>query len=95
MQKNKTSLFRSFSIPTHFQSIKDIFSLRITRTVDGYRRISVNNLLLPVPKVLPSDKLNLHISPLNSLVFELRTWKNNSQLDVKKIKNTDIEGVHF
>lgn len=92
---NKKSLFRDFSIPAPFQSIKDIFCLRTHRTVDGYRNISLNNLQLAMPKALPGDKLNLRIYPLNSLVSELRIWKGSSLLDVRKIKITDLKGVHF
>jgi transposase InsO family protein len=92
---NKKSLFRDFSIPAPFQSIKDIFCLRTHRTVDGYRHISLNSLQLAVPKALPGDKLNLRIYPLNSLVAELRIWKSTSLLDVRKIKNADLKGVHF
>jgi hypothetical protein len=89
------SLFRNFSIPSPFQSIKDIFCLRTHRTVDGYRHISLNNLRLPIPKALPGDKLNLRIYPLNSFVSELRIWKYPVLLDVRKIKNADLKGVHF
>jgi len=92
---NKQSLFRDFAIPAPFQSIKDIFCLRTHRTVDGYRHISLNNLRFPVPKALPGDKLNLRIYPLNSFVSELRIWKQTILLDVRKIKNTDLKGVHF
>jgi len=92
---SKKSLFRDFSIPAPFQSTKDIFCLRTHRTVDGYRQISLNNLQLAVPKAMPGDKLNLRIYPLNNLVSELRIWKSNSLLDVRKIKNTDLKGVHF
>jgi hypothetical protein len=92
---NKQSLFRNFSIPPPFQSIKDIFCLRTYRTVDGYRNISLNNLRFQVPKAIPGDKLNLRIYLLNSFVSELRIWKHNSLLDVRKIKNADLKGVHF
>jgi hypothetical protein len=92
---NKQSLFRDFCIPAPFQSLKDIFCLRTYRTVDGYRNISLNNLRFPIPKALPGDRLNLRIYPLNSVVSELRIWKHNSLLDVRKIKNTDLRGVHL
>ncbi len=92
---NKQSLFRNFSIPAPFQSLKDIFCLRTQRTVDGYRQISLNNLQLPVPKALPGDKLNLRIYPLNSFLTELRIWKYHTLLEVRKIKTADLKGVHF
>jgi hypothetical protein len=71
------------------------FRERTSRTVDGYRNISLNNLRFQVPKAIPSDTLNLRIYPLNSFVSELRIWKHNSLLDVRKIKNADLKGVHF
>jgi hypothetical protein len=92
---NKQSLFRNFCIPAPFQSLKDIFCLRTHRTVDGYRNISLNNVRFPVPKALPGDTLNLRIYPLNSFVSELRIWKHHTLIDVRKIKNTDLKGVHF
>jgi hypothetical protein len=92
---NKQSLFRNFSIPHPFQSLKDIFCLRTYRTVDGYRNISLNNLRFHVSKALPGDTLNLRIYLLNSFVSELRIWKHTALLDVRKIKNADLKGVHF
>src|SRR5208283_2341328 len=38
------SLFREFKVRPPYQSAKDIFCLRLDRTVDPYRRISINNL---------------------------------------------------
>ncbi len=44
--KEKRSLFRAFQIKPPYQSVKDIFCLRMDRTIDPYRRISINNLQL-------------------------------------------------
>lgn len=38
------SLFREFQVRPPFQFVKDIFCLQIERTIDPYRRISINNL---------------------------------------------------
>ena len=46
--KEKQSLFREFKIKPPYKSVKDIFCLRLDRTVDAYRRVSLNNRLLPV-----------------------------------------------
>src|SRR4030042_101890 len=40
--KEDRSLFRTFQIKPPYQSTKDIFCLRIDRTIDSYRRISIN-----------------------------------------------------
>src|SRR4030043_1258098 len=42
--KQRQSLFREFTIKPPYQSVKDIFCLRMDRTIDPYRRISINNL---------------------------------------------------
>ena len=51
--KENNSLFREFNIIPPYQSPKDIFCLRVNRTIDAYRKISLNNLQLKV-KVLQS-----------------------------------------
>jgi len=52
--QEKKSLLREFQIKPPFQSIKDIFCLRMQRTTDAYRKISINNLVLKV-KVMPQQ----------------------------------------
>jgi len=54
--KEGTSLFREFKIRPPYQSVKDIFCLRLDRSVDPYRRISINTLTLKVNGVDPGDK---------------------------------------
>jgi hypothetical protein len=93
--KEKKSLFREFSLKPPFQSPKDIFCLRITRSVDPYRRVSLKNLLLKVHKAVPHDRLTLRIYPLDGPVSEIRFWRNDQLLDVQRIKNEDLRGVHF
>ena len=60
--KDKRSLFREFQVRPPFQSVKDIFCLRINRTIDPYRRISINNLQL---KVNNATKKNCNASYLS------------------------------
>ncbi len=93
--QEKRSLFREFQVKPPFQSTKDIFCLRTIRTVDSYRRISINNMLLKVQNAVPHDTVTLRIYPLNNRVSEIRFWDKDKLLDVKKIKNTDLKGVHF
>ncbi len=93
--KEKQSLFREFKIRPPFQSVKDIFCLRMKRTVDPYRRISINNLPIKVNHATPRKEVTLRIYPLNKDISEIRFWCEDKLIDVQKIKNSELKGVHF
>ena len=59
--KEKRSMFRNFIIKPPFQSIKDIFCIRITRTVNPYRKISINNVELKANHVPIGAKVELRV----------------------------------
>jgi len=88
--KDKKSLFREFAVPPPYQSVKDIFCLRLNRMVDPYRRISLNNLLLKVNGVTSGNTVNLRIYPMNNRLSEVRFWCANRLVDVQRIKNCDL-----
>ena len=92
--KEKQSLFREFKIPPPFQSPKDIFCLRMDRTADSYRRVSINHVQFKV-HADPRKQVNLRIYPLNDQLFEIRFWCEGKLTDVYKVKNSDLEGVQF
>jgi len=92
--KEKRSLFREFSIRPPFQSVKDIFCLRVDRIVDPYRKISIHNLQFKV-HADPRKQINLRIYPLNDEISEIRFWCEGKLIDVQKVKNSDLKGVHF
>jgi len=92
--KEKRSLFREFKIRPPFQSVKDIFCLRMNRIVDSYRKISIHNLQFKV-HADPRKHVNLRIYPLNDEISEIRFWCEGKLIDVQRIKNSDLEGVHF
>ena len=92
--KEKKSLFREFNIKPPHQSTKDIFCLRLQRTIDAYRRISINNLLLKVHGN-PYETVELRIYPLNNTISEVRFWCNDKLIDVQKVKNTNLPVVYF
>jgi len=46
--REKRSLFREFEIPKPYESIKDIFCFRISRTTDGYRKFGISNVMFKV-----------------------------------------------
>jgi len=74
-RKAGNSLFRPFALPKPYQSAKDIFCLRLTRTLDGYRRISLDRHSIEVPKVDVREDVDLHLVPdLEKKVLEVRIW---------------------
>lgn len=93
--KTKQSLFRQFKIKPPYKSVKDIFCLRLDRTVDAYRRVSLNNRLLPINHASPGDTLNVRLYPMSNGLTELRFWHNDQLLDVQHLKTIDLKGVQF
>ncbi|MDO9527922.1 MAG: hypothetical protein Q7J27_02050, partial [Syntrophales bacterium] len=93
--EEKRSLFREFRVRPTYQSVKDIFCLRIERTIDSYRRISVNNLQLKVNNATPGKRVTLRIYPLNKDISEVRFWCDDNLIDIQRVKNSDLKGVHF
>lgn len=93
--KEKRSLLREFKIRPPFQSVKDIFCLRMNRTIDPYRRISIHNLQLKVNHATPREKVTLRIYPLNNQVSEIRFWCEDKLIDIKRVKNSELKGMQF
>jgi len=93
--KEKKSLFREFAIKPPYESVKDIFCLRMQRTIDAYRRISIDNLQLKVNKAIPRETVNLRIYPVSNTLAEVRFWCHNKLIDVQRVKISDLNSVHF
>ena len=93
--KEKRSLFRAFQIKPPYESVKDIFCLRMDRTIDPYRRISINNLPLKVNHATPGKTVNLRIYPSTLEVSEIRFWCEGKLIDTQRVKNSDLKGMHF
>ena len=93
--REKRSLFRPFQIKPPYQSTKDIFCLRMDRTIDPYRRISINNLQLKLNHATPGKIVNLRIYPSTIEVSEIRFWCEGKLIDVQRVKNSDLKGMHF
>ena len=69
------SLFRPFSLPKPYTSPKDVFCLRESRIVNGYRRISLFNHTIEVPKVELHEEVEIHLVPDTAKqVMEVRIW---------------------
>ncbi len=92
----KKSLFREFTVPPPFQSSKDIFCLRAERIVNPYRKISFNNLEFRMEGVPIRGTVQLRIVPnKKSGLAEIRFWYGNRLVGIQKVKNKDLNLVHF
>ena len=93
--QEKRSLFREFTIQWPYHSTKDIFCIRIGRTVDAYRKIALHNLQLRVKNARPRQKVIVRMYPQEDGVTELRVWSDCTLLDVQRVKTVDLKAVHF
>lgn len=93
--KEKKSLFREFAIKPPYESVKDIFCLRMKRVIDPYRKISISNLQLKVNNATPREVVNLRIYPMTNGISEVRFWCRNKLLDVQRAKTSDLGIIHF
>lgn len=92
----KKSLFREFKVPPPFQSSKDIFCLRAERVVNPYRKISFNNLEFKLSGVPIRETVQLRIVPdKDGGLAEIRFWCKNKLVGIQKVKNEDLNLVHF
>ncbi len=94
--REKRSLFTEFTIRPPFKSTKDIFCLRVDRIVNPYRKVSINNLELKVPKAPLHERIQLRITPdKESGLSEVRFWHEGELLGIQKVKNSDLNLVQF
>ncbi len=89
------SLFRPFTLPKPYTSPKDVFCLRETRMVDGYRRISLFNHTIEVPKVPIREEVEIHLIPDTSKqIMDIRIWWNNKLIHTVSLPLNQFR-VHF
>jgi hypothetical protein len=94
-RKAGTSLFRPFSLPKPYVSPKDVFCLRDTRMINGYRRISLFNQEIKVPNVPLREEVELHMVPnLERQILEVRIWWNHKMVHSINLPLADLR-VHF
>jgi hypothetical protein len=93
--REKNSLWRPFEVQSPLTDFKDIFCLRTTRIVDGYRKVSLKKIQLTVPHVPPRHEVELRLYPLPSQnLTEVRFWFKGSFMGSQIVKGTNIAGVH-
>lgn len=94
--KEGKTMFRPFQVPPPFESAKDIFCLRITRTVDAYRKISLQGLEMKVSGVEPRQEVELRLYPdVKHGITEVRFWWRGRFMGSQRVKNDDIPIVHL
>jgi hypothetical protein len=80
-RRDGNSLFRPFSLPKPYTSPKDVFCLRETRVVNGYRRISLFNHIIEVPNVELYEDVDIHMVPDTAKqIMEIRIWWNDKMV---------------
>jgi len=63
---------------------------------NSYRKISINNLELKVPKAPLHERIQLRIVPdRESGVSEVSFWYEDELLGIQKVKNSELNLVHF
>jgi hypothetical protein len=94
-RKVGTSLFRPFSLPKPYTSPKDVFCLRDTRTLNGYRRISLFNQEIEVPHVPLREDVELHMIPdFGRQILEVRIWWSKKIVHSVNLPLANLR-VHF
>ena len=89
------TLFRPFVLPKPYSALKDVFCLRSTRMLNGYRRISLCGKEYPIPHVPPHAHVDLHFTPLNADQVEVRVWYEKKMVHSFVLASANLRGVHF
>jgi hypothetical protein len=72
------TLFRPFSPPKPYTCPEDVFCLRETRQVNGYRRISLFKHDIEVPNVQLYEQVEVHLMPdMVRQIMDIRIWSND------------------
>jgi len=83
-------------IPSPYESVKDIFCLRVKRKVDPYHKISIDNLKFRVHKAPLREEVELRIAPDEKTgMAEVRIWYKDILTDVYQVKNSDLNLVRL
>lgn len=91
------SLFKPLRSSKPNVDLNDLFCLRAQRTVDAYRKISLDGVSIVVPKGLPRHTVDLHIIPLpEKNIAQIRFWQTGSFLGTQHVPLSQLKTVvHF
>jgi len=91
----KKSLFRSWSIPRPFLSLRDIFALRCKRLIDNYHSVYIRPLRVKLAHVESRQPVDIRIYILAPDFYELRFWYQAKLIKVIRQKIKGFLPVHF
>jgi len=75
------TLFRPFAPPKPYTAAEDVFCLRETRRVNGYRRISLFKHDIEVPNVSLYEDVDIHLIPdIPRQLMDIRIWWNDKMV---------------
>lgn len=96
-KKDNKSLFRPFTLPKPYTSIKDIFCIRHKRDADGYRKISILGQSIQISGIEPREEVELHIVPDETKnLVEIRVWAHAKLVHSVNLPVSDfLNAVHF
>jgi hypothetical protein len=90
------SLFRPLVLPAPYHAAQDVFCLRETRVVNGYRRISLFDQEFPVPHVPLREQVQVHLVPdFDKKIVDLRIWWSQRLVHSFSLPLSQVRGVHF
>ncbi len=80
-----------------FESLKDVFCLRVERMINSYRKVSLNKLERKVSGASLHSRVQMRIVPdKKNRIAEVCFWYQTANLlDIQKVKNGDLNLVHF
>lgn len=94
--KEGKTLFRPFEIPKPYESVKDIFALRVTRMTDGYRTVSFMGTKLKVPNGKCYVHVELRMYPdITNKTVGVRFWQDQKYLGSITVGLDKIPLVRF
>jgi len=95
-RKEGNSLFRPFALPKPYTSAKDVFCLREKRMVNGYRKISLFNHDIAVPKAPLREEVEVRLIPdVERDALEVRIWCDNRMVQSVTYPLKEFPRVHF
>lgn len=94
-QAKGNSLFRPFNLPKPYTSLKDVFCMHDSRTLNGYRKISLAGQEYEIPKVDPREIVELHLYLIDASLVEIRIWINHKMVHTLTLPLAKFRTVHF
>jgi hypothetical protein len=94
--EEKRTLFRKATIKAPYETWDDIFCYRYKRIVDGYRKISFDNLQFSISGVPIRGEVELRISfDPKTKMAKIRFWYHNRLVGEQIVKAENLKKVHF